>query len=66
MLVPKTTPHTFASRSFSVSSSSLWNKLPVEIKGIGDDKEFNKNLKHISLKNIDKVDIHICTFETVL
>ena len=38
LLVPKTTQHTFVSRSFSVSGPSLGNKVPDEIKGIGNDK----------------------------
>ena len=43
--VPKTSRHTFASRSFSVSGPSLWNELPYNIKECTNLKRFRKEVK---------------------
>ena len=43
--IPKTSRHTFASRSFSVSGPSLWNELPYNIKECINLKMFRKEVK---------------------
>ena len=43
--VPRTTRHTFLTRSFRVRGPTLWNQIPAHIKQIEDYSTFKKHLK---------------------
>ena len=48
LLIPFMKRKTFAHRSFIVSTSTLWNKLPIEIKQASTLNQFKSLLKYIS------------------
>ena len=50
--IPKSKYKTFLHRSFAISSTKLWNKLPVTIRNATTLKEFKKMLKTYLFKQV--------------